>query len=232
MHVAAEPARPRVDRAHSAVGRADKNLDVKENNTVLGPFQFDDLTQRQISILQRIEPFFTESVIRDILVPLVNQESGISLRALDWLVTNYSKKHNIVCKTRSNGLFNIYHGYKVALTHFRRRNFDPFRRRTRIKVLVDGVAACESTIGQCNFLHWSFYNGVLAYAIDHAKDIETDMNSSSAIHKAERRILRASGLPHRRKELSVAPQCKCSVYQVQMNVKFDCVAASDSETEV
>ena len=197
---------------------------------VIGPFHAVDLAQRQISIMQRIEHFFTPSVVREILVPLVNQESGISLRALDWLVTNYSKKHNIVCKTRNNSLFNIYHGYKIALSHFRRRNFDPFRRRKRIEVVLDGEVVCESTIGQCNFLHWSYNNGVLAYAIENAKDIETDMNSASAMHKAERRMQKANGVPHRRRELSAAPRSKCSVYQIETNVTFDCMAASsDSE---
>lgn len=182
--------------------------------------------------MQRIELFFTPTTVRELLEPLVNQASGISLRALDWLVTNYSKKHNIVCKTRSNGLFNIYHGYKIALAHFRRRNFDPFRRRKRIDVLVDGEIVCESTVGQCNFLHWSYVNGVLAYAIENARDIETDMNSASAMNKAERRMQRADGVPHRRRELSSAPRSKCSVYHIETNVIFDCMAgSSDSEAE-
>lgn len=195
----------------------------------LGFFRGDNMSQRQQSIVRRIVPFFTVDVIREILVPLVNQESGISLRALDWLVTNYSKKHNIVCRTKAGSLFNIYHGYKVALSHFRRRNFDPFRRRSRISVVVDGEVLCESTVGQCNFLHWAYMNGVLGYAIDNSKDIETDMNSASALHKAERRIQKAAGVPHRRRELSRAPRSKCSVYQIETNVTFDFTIGSDSD---
>ena len=197
----------------------------------IGPFEFTMLQQRQISILQRIELFFTQRMIIDTLVPLVEQQSGISLRALDWLVTNYSKKHNIVCRNKAGGIFNIYHGYKVALGHFRRRNFDPFRRRNRIRVMVDNEVVSESTVGQCNFLYWAINNGVLAYAIEHAKQIEADMNSASAYHKAERKMQRAQGMPHRRKELSRAPQTKCSVYQINSSVTFGCVGGSDSEDE-
>lgn len=196
-----------------------------------GPFQHDQLSQRQMSIMHRIAPFFTESIIKDVLVPLVNQECGISLRALDWLVTNYSKKWNIVCRGQCGALFNIYHGYKVALSHFRRRNFDPFRRRNRIKIRIREHSVCESTVGQCNFLHWAHSNGVLSYAIENAKDIETDMNSASALHKAERRTAKANGLPHRRKELSRAPRSRCSVYQVETNVTFQSIMASDSEED-
>lgn len=198
----------------------------------IGPFRGEGLNQRQRSILIRIEAFFTPQIVRDILIPLVNQECGISLRALDWLVTNYSKKHNIVCKGRGGALFNIYHGYKVALSHFRRRNFDPFRRRSRIDIYVDGERVCESTVGQCNFIHWAYSNGVLNYAVDNSRDIETDMNSASAMHKAERRMQKANGVPHRRRELSRAPRSKCSVYQIDTNVHFDCmVGSSDSEQD-
>ena len=197
----------------------------------IGPFRGKSLSQRQKSILIRIEPFFSPQIVTDILIPLVNQECGISLRALDWLVTNYSKKHNIVCKGRNGALFNIYHGYKVALSHFRRRNFDPFRRRSRIDIIVEDERVCESTVGQCNFIHWAYTNGVLNYAVENAKDIETDMNSASAMHKAERRIQKANGVPHRRRELSRAPRSKCSVYHIETNVTFDCMASSDSESE-
>ncbi len=199
-----------------------------QKTDLIGPFRCDHLSQRQLSIMQRIVAFFTPTIITDILVPLVNQESGISLRALDWLVTNYSKKHNIVCKAKNGTLFNIYHGYKVALSHFRRRNFDPFRRRNRIEIVLNDQTICESTVGQCNFLYWAYSNGVLMYAIENAKDIETDMNSASAMHKAERKMQKASGVPHRRRELSRAPKSKCSVYQIETNVTFDCMA-SDSD---
>lgn len=204
----------------------------QSDSSTLFCFRGSNLTQRQISILQRIGPFFSDNVAHDILMPLVNQCSGISLRALDWLVTNYAKKNNIVCKTRNNTLFNIYHGYKVALAHFRRRNFDPFRRRQRIEVLSsDGEIICESTVGQCNFLYWSYTHGVLNYAIENAGAIELDMNRASALNKAERRKQKQQGLPHRRRELSSAPPTKCSVYQVDTNVTFECMGASDSEND-
>ena len=149
-------------------------MSVESDSKQIYCFRGTNLTQRQISILHRIGPFFTEVVAREILMPLVNQTSGISLRALDWLVTNYSKKNNIVCKTRNNTLFNIYHGYKIALAHFRRRNFDPFRRRQRIVVLAENGTdvICESTVGQCNFLYWSYTHGVLSYAIENSSNRE------------------------------------------------------------
>jgi hypothetical protein len=157
----------------------------------------------------------------------VTQESTISLRALDWLVTNYSKKNNIVCKTKNGALFNIYHGYKTALSHFRRRNFDPFRRRQRI-ILTYNDQEYETTVGQCNFIHWAYQSGVLQYAMDNCLEIERDMNLAALINKTERKNQVEKGIPHRRRELSKAPVTKCSVYKVNSHVVFDTLA-SDSE---
>lgn len=198
-----------------------------EKSDVIGPFVLTHATQRQISIINRIEQTLTDAIIRDNIVPLITQQSDISLRALDWLVTNYSKKFNIVCKTKSGKLFNIYHGYKVALSHFRRRNFDPFRRRTRIMLKFDQMCH-ETTVGQCNFIHWAYQSGVLQYACENSKDIEKDMNIAAIIHKTERKNKRDKGIPHQRTELSKAPITKCSVYKIDSNVTFDTLA-SDSE---
>ena len=121
------------------------HVDTKSDSHI-PPFRYRELSQRQVSILRRIHLFFTPEIIANMLIPLINQQCGISLRSLDWLVTNYAKKHNIVCRARNQTMFNIYHGYKVALTHFRRRNFDPFRRRSRIELVVaDGTSSMAWT---------------------------------------------------------------------------------------
>ncbi len=142
---------------------------------LIGPFNVKNATQRQITILTRISESLMDGIIEKHLIPLITQESDISLRSLDWLVTNYSKKFNIVCKTEKGTLFNIYHGYKTALSHFRRRNFDPFRRRTRI-TLKSNDKSFETTVGQCNFIHWAYQSGVLQYAIENAESIENLQN--------------------------------------------------------
>lgn len=146
------------------------------------------------------------------------QTNVISLRALDYLVTNYAKKYNVVCRRTDGVLFNIYHSYKVALAHYRRRNFDVFRRRKRIFVAFRGELH-ETTVGQCNFLHWAHLNGVTAYALSNG-DIEQDMNIAASAHKAEKRRHQALGLKWRRKELSSAPSARCSVYRVDTCVHF------------
>ena len=199
---------------------------MQEKFDTIGPFFLTNATQRQLSIMQRICPTLNTNIIESHLIPLITQESQISLRALDWLVTNYSKKYNIVCKTKNGRIFNIYHGYKTALSHFRRKNFDPFRRRQRITLKINGKSY-ETTVGQCNFIHWAYQYGVLQYAIENTDIVEKDMNAAACHNKAERKHQMERGIPHRRRELSKAPITKCSVYKVDSNVIFDTLADTE-----
>ena len=54
-----------------------------------------------------------------LLKDIINQNTPLSLRLLDWLVTNYAKKYNIIYPLQhSNGevhYFNIYLDYKNQL---------------------------------------------------------------------------------------------------------------------
>ena len=184
------------------------------------PFQCTEpLSQRQLGILVRIGPEFLQDTIPHEILSLIQQKAALSLRALDWLVTNYAKKNNIVSITTRSNIFNIYHGYKVSLSHYRRRHFDPFRRRARI-VLCHGEERYETTVSPCNFLHWAHVNGVLAYAFANAQKIESDMNASASHQKLERKRQRANGQPYKRRELSQAPVAKCQVFKVETNVSF------------
>ena len=179
----------------------------------------EKLLPRQKAALNRLLHFYTLSILELIIVPLIEQTATVSLRALDWLVTNYSKKTNIVCISQGKEPFNIFHGYKVALAHWRRKNFDPFRRRQRISFIIN-EKVFYTTVGQLNFIHWACVNGVLDYAHAHAHEIENDMNTATAQNKLERKHQRARGVLHKRKELSAAPLSKCHVYNVTTRVSF------------
>lgn len=108
----------------------------------------------------------------------VAYKSGVSLRILDWLVTNYAKSHNIVYPVRGRQ-FNMHLQYKSSLKAFSKRAFDPFARRDRVVLhqlhpLHPNEPLC-TTVAQLNFFRWCFINGVLAYAVEHLADINGDM---------------------------------------------------------
>ena len=73
----------------------------------------DPLSAKQISILRHLVPSLTEDFLREEVVPIICQNSKVSLRALDWTVTNYSKKHCIVIR-HNNDLVDVHESYKTA----------------------------------------------------------------------------------------------------------------------
>ena len=107
----------------------------------------------------------------------------ISLRIIDWFVTNYSKKHDsMYIRKDINGNninpFNVFHSYKSQLKSYSKKFFDPFCRRNRIKYKYNETDVLSTTIGQLNFFKWAINNDVVEYIKDNYKNIENDMNQS------------------------------------------------------
>ena len=198
---------------------ANHSVDIQEREfgkavTVVPPFRAEyPLTACQRSVVEDLSAFFDHDRLEDTLYAFSSQTSTVSLRCLDWLVTNYSKKNNIVCTTMDGNLFNIYQGYKLALSNFRRRNFDPFRRKLRVQYEFRG-AWHDTTIGQANFLQWARRNGVLQFALANHERIDKDMNDTNARNR------RGDQRKRRRKELSEAPPSRCYVYRVDTTLQL------------
>ena len=91
---------------------------IGSKKTLIGPFEVDfAMSARQINILTSLKHFYNSETVNTLLLPVIDQSTSVSLRALDWLVTNYSKKHNVTCKSKSNTMFNIHQGYKACLLY-------------------------------------------------------------------------------------------------------------------
>ncbi len=99
------------------------------------------LNEKQQTILKKILLFFSNEVNKNLIMSIANQETSISLRLLDWLVTNYSKKFNVRYELGSreiddailsNKNFNLWLNYKNQLKAYSKKLFDPFCRRQRI----------------------------------------------------------------------------------------------------
>jgi hypothetical protein len=191
--------------------------------------------------LMQIHAWFSEERIEQLLMPLTRQGDKLSLRALDWLVTNYSKKENIVLKHPRPlaPTVNVYDDYQTMLTFWRRKYFDPFRRHQRIYFWwhPPGTEPCsetvleETTVGQLNFLHWAETNGIIAYAREHVQEIERDMARCMFESKAAKKEDKQQGLKRKRRELSKAPKRRCCVYNVSTEVKFDVTQSGSSHQQ-
>jgi len=164
---------------------------------------------------------------------IINGESKISLRVVDWFVTNYAKKNFTVYDIPSydiNGQlettrFKVYDEYKRKLKGYSKRRFDPFCRWERISIPYDETNNMETTIGQLNFFKWAIENQVLDYIYDNFDHIENDMNqrNSTSKRKTSSAICDTdnnSKTRKKREELSVSA-CKCFKKEnVEIVVKF------------
>jgi hypothetical protein len=135
------------------------------------------ITNSKDLLMLSLSKFYNKTTINRIL-PIIEGESNISLRLIDWFVTNYSKKYNtVITKEKQNNVihFNVYLSYRSQLKAYSKQLFDPFRRRDRITFFYDKESSIETTIGQLNFFRWIVQNDILEYIVNNLRAIEADM---------------------------------------------------------
>ena len=84
-----------------------------------------DLVMRKLTDFYEVE----ENLQR--MLDVVEGRSQISLRLLDWLITNYAKKNDIIYCIEKNGIqrqFMVYSNYRAQLKAYSKNLFDPFCR--------------------------------------------------------------------------------------------------------
>jgi hypothetical protein len=178
-------------------------------------------TQKQL-LLNNLMDFYKTSSNLQKMMDIINGDSKISLRIVDWFVTNYAKKYFTVYEvprivngtpsTTETSRFKVFHEYKLKLKAYAKKNFDPFCRWERIQIPYDDYSSMETTIGQLNFFKWAIENRILEYIHAHYAEIEDDMNTRNSTSK--RKTASAITTPDegktrkKREELSISA-CKC-----------------------
>lgn len=124
------------------------------------------------------------------MMSIINGESKISLRIVDWFVTNFAKKYYTVYDlyTQRGTIqdtirFKVYNDYKLKLKAYSKRKFDPFCRWERISIPYDDEKYMETTIGQLNFFKWAIENKIVEFIESNYEDIEKDMNGRNTTSK-------------------------------------------------
>ena len=120
------------------------------------------------------------------IIPIIEGTSAISLRLIDWFVTNYSKKNNTVINKSKGNPFNVYLSYRSQLKAYSKQLLDCFRRRSRIDFYYDVDKYIETTIGQLNMFRWILQNDILDYIEKNASDIEKDMVSTQKDNQSKK----------------------------------------------
>tara|TARA_Y100000389_G_scaffold8609_1_gene8156 strand:+ start:537 stop:1166 length:630 start_codon:yes stop_codon:yes gene_type:complete len=133
-------------------------------------------------ILNKLKDFYNIDNNLDKMLKIINGETSISLRIVDWFVTNYCKNNYIVYIV-DNKRFKVYDNYKLQLKSYSKRRFDPFCRWDRISVNIKDDILVLTTIGQLNFFKWALENKVIEYIENNYKVIDIDMNLRNSYAK-------------------------------------------------
>ena len=88
--------------------------------------------ESQNLLLSSLSKYYSIPSNIDKLATIIDNTSSLSLRLIDWYVTNYCKNNNVVYILPGKRYFNVYLNYRAQLKAFKKIQFDPFRRRERI----------------------------------------------------------------------------------------------------
>jgi hypothetical protein len=175
-------------------------------------------------LMQSLIIFFKERKNLDSVIPIITGKSNISLRILDWFVTNFSKKNNInyivQYDNKKKGIKNfiVYLDYKAQLKAYSKKLFDPFCRRERISFIDHDNNELITTVGQLNFFRWAIENKIIEFITENFDIIEQDMNVSLRnLYKKK------DGDNRRRKrtELSISATKTVNKHNISIEVNFE-----------
>ena len=190
-------------------------------------------TQNEV-LMNNLLRFYEDKTLLKRMSSIINGESNISLRIVDWFVTNFSKKYFTVYElTNPMGdlrRFKVYNDYKLKLKAYSKKRFDPFCRWERISIPYDDTKCMETTIGQLNFFKWAIENKIIDYIKNNYETIESDMNKRNITTKKRVTLDNTSNekpennntkTRKRREELSVSACKTIKKENVKIIVKFN-----------
>ena len=163
-------------------------------------------------LLSSLETFFEDSNHLSEMMDVLKNQS-ISMRVLDWFVSNYAKKTNYFFITSEGKHFNIYLEYKSSLKSYSKRFFDPFCRGNRVEFEDQNGKKFMTTVGQLNFFRWVIKNNIIDECKKLLHEVEDDM--TEAVRK--RKVVDSG---ESRRELNKARIKQCIATQTRVLISF------------
>jgi len=180
-------------------------------------------------LLNNLMDFYNKNDNLEKILPIINGENSISLRLIDWFVTNYSKKHYVTynvkkhkCGIEDTIRFKVYVDYKLKLKAYSKKRFDPFCRWDRITIPYKKDTHIQTTLGQLNFFRWAMENDIIKYIKSNIKNIENDMNKRNSTMKYRKSNKKKTiSTRKKRQELSVSATKTIKKEDIEIIVKFN-----------
>lgn len=160
-------------------------------------------------VLQRLTQFYLKPGMFERVRDVVESKTRISLRMIDWFVTNYAKEYGVSYEREGRTVV-VFLEYKSHLKAYSKRMFDPFCRWKHIP-----FRGMDTTVGQLNFFEWVLEDGILDYMDAHYDEIHADMEARST-----HIVLSEDGTRKKRHELSRSATNTVRSYDAKSPVKF------------
>jgi len=176
-------------------------------------------TKQNELLLKKLLQYYEQSGNMKKMLNIINGDSRISLRIVDWFATNYAKKHYTVYSIKGESRFKVYNNYKLNLKAYSKRRFDPFCRWERINIPYGENKFIQTTIGQLNFFKWALENKVVDFIENNYAEIESDMNSRNSTSRKKQESYQKTR--KKREELSISASKSIKREEVEIVVVFN-----------
>lgn len=159
----------------------DENIFIVNDNESIDIITINDFIGKEVHYYNMINKFFNKcnNAMIEKMINIINGDNLVSLRFLDWFVTRYCYLYKLSINVNNEFVkednLNINISYKAQLKSFKKKNFDPFRRKKKFYYNI-GTYNMLTTIGQLNFFRWAFSNNIISYTEDNYKDIIAKFN--------------------------------------------------------
>jgi hypothetical protein len=211
-------------------------MSVSNSTKKIELIQEKDVDTKLSLMMKSLTEFYKNTVYIEQMKNIVDQNSVISLRILDWFITNYAKKYRTIIQNNSKNV-DVYQNYKLQLKSYSKRGFDPFCRKNKIRFYYTDDTYIETSCGQLCFFRWCFENDILSYVKNNLSTIEQDMKSSlkkkkllqnndnKSYNNSENNDNKSDNSQpsseHKRQPLSISAARSVSKQNVSYTIKFD-----------
>ena len=173
-------------------------------------------------LMKNLMDFYNKNNNLEKILKIINGESQISLRLIDWFATNYSKKNfTVIEHIKEDKIIRtkVYVDYKLKLKAYSKKRFDPFCRWERINIPYKNDNYIQTTIVQLNFFRWALEYGIIDYFKKNFKSINQDMNKRNSTSKNRKK--KTKNTRKKREALSVSASKTVKKEHIEIVVKFN-----------
>jgi hypothetical protein len=142
------------------------------------------MNSKKTILKNQIFKFFDSKENMEILVKCIKNSNPVSLRLIDWFVTNY-------CKTNASRIsseigIDIYNSYKGQLKSYNKLYFDPFCRNLKTNpsehiFMEHDNFSFHTSLGQLNFFRWAINKNIIEYVKKNAIFLKTESKKKNKV---------------------------------------------------